>query len=55
MFSDVQYYCYIDYRNIIINIVIMTYNFLYRYIATCKLPLYFLLSFFVCINEQTNG
>ena len=39
MFSDVQYYCYIDYRNIIINIVIMTYNFLYRYIATCKLPL----------------
>ena len=33
--SDVRYYHYIDYRDIIVNIVIMISNFSYRYIVTC--------------------
>ena len=33
--SDVRYYLHIDYRDIIVNIVIMISNFLYCYIVTC--------------------
>ena len=33
--SDVWYYHYIDYRDIIVNIMMMIQNFLYRYITTC--------------------
>ena len=33
--SDVRYYHYIDYHNIIVNIMIMIYKNLYRCIPTC--------------------